>query len=66
MVRMLSPEAAEAVLRDARADGLGEHLLVGLAIGCPRHGNAGMDWAWGVRGWEVFCCWCPAPQDVTD
>jgi hypothetical protein len=28
----------------AQRDGLGDAEMAAVAIGCPRHGNAGMDW----------------------
>lgn len=28
----------------ARRDGLGDAELFALAVGCPAHGNGGMDW----------------------
>lgn len=49
--RMLTDAQFSAVKAEALAAGLGDAELAGLAIGCPVHGNAAMDWDNG----EVFC-----------
>ena len=49
--RMLTADQWEATKAQALAAGLGDAELAGLAIGCPMHGNAAMDWDDG----EVFC-----------
>ena len=53
-VQMMTPAAWERTLVLARRDGLGEAEMAGLAIGCPVHGNASMDW--DADG--VFCSRC--------
>lgn len=42
----------------ARREGLGDAELAGLAIGCPRHGNASMDF----DSDGVFCHRCESGQ----
>ena len=53
-VQMMTPAAWERTLVLARRDGLGEAEMAGLAIGCPVHGNASMDF--DADG--VFCSRC--------
>jgi hypothetical protein len=54
-VRMqMSPAAWQRTLELARRDGLTDAQIAGLAIGCPKHGNAGMDF--DAAG--VFCHAC--------
>jgi hypothetical protein len=50
----MSPAAWERTLELARRDGLTDAQIAGLAIGCPKHGNAGMDF--DADG--VFCHAC--------
>jgi hypothetical protein len=56
--RQMSPEAWAATERLAKRDGLDDAQMAGLAIGCPRHGNAFMDW----DGDGVFCHRCESGQ----
>ena len=42
--RMMTEQEWQHALQLARRSGLDDAQLAGLAIGCPRHGNAGMDW----------------------
>ena len=51
---MMTPAAWERTVELARHDGLGDAQMAGLAIGCPVHGNASMDWDAG----ELFCHRC--------
>jgi hypothetical protein len=58
---MYRTEAQWQALRAlAEQNGLGEAQLAGLAIGCPVHGNANMDFDGEGASAEVFCCKCPA------
>ena len=57
-VQSMTPGAWERTLVLARRDGLGEAEMAGLAIGCPVHGNASMDWDAG----ELFCHRCVSYQ----
>ena len=61
-VQMMTPAAWERTLVLARRDGLGEAEMAGLAIGCPVHGNASMDW--DADG--VFCSRCDIAHGVQD
>jgi hypothetical protein len=51
--RMLTDAQFAAVKAEALRAGLGDAELAGLAIGCPVHGNAAMDWEPSTS--EVFC-----------
>jgi len=51
MTRMMTEAQWAETERKARGDGLTDAQIFGLAIGCPVHGNAAMDWDDG----EVFC-----------
>ena len=53
-VKTMSPEAWAATERLARQHGLSDAELAGLAIGCPQHGNAHMDF----DDAGVFCHQC--------
>ena len=44
MIKTMSAAAWQQTRALAVRDGLGDAELAGLAIGCPAHGNAGMDW----------------------
>lgn len=50
-MRKLTEAQWQAIEREARADGLADAQIFGLAVGCPVHGNAAMDW----DDDEVFC-----------
>jgi hypothetical protein len=56
--RQMSREAWARTERLAKRDGLGDAQMAGLAIGCPRHGNAFMDW----DDDGVFCHRCESGQ----
>jgi hypothetical protein len=51
---MMTPEAWQRTVELAQRDNLDDAQMAGLAIGCPRHGNAGMDW----DDDGVFCSTC--------
>ena len=59
---MMTPAAWERTVELARHDGLGDAQMAGLAIGCPVHGNASMDW--DADG--VFCSRCDIAHGVQD
>lgn len=66
-VRMMSDSEWRFTLALAERDGLGDAEKAALAIGCPQHGNAGMDF--DADG--VFCTPCdrasvPASAMATD
>jgi len=50
----MSEAAWQRTMELARTARLGAAEIAGLAIGCPRHGNASMDW----DGAGVFCSRC--------
>jgi len=55
--QVMAAMSATAWLRTeqlAKRDGLGDAEIFALAIGCPQHGNAGMDW----DDAGVFCSPC--------
>lgn len=52
----MTDAAWERTVELARRDGLDDADMAGLAIGCPRHGNASMDW----DDDGVFCGRCDA------
>lgn len=54
----MSAEAWQHLEQLARRDGLSDAEIAGLAIGCPRHGNASMDF--DEDG--VFCHRCESGQ----
>ena len=54
MAQMMSPAEWAHTLELARRDQLDDAQMAGLAIGCPAHGNAAMDW--DADG--VFCSRC--------
>jgi len=51
MTRMQTEAQFAQTEARAREDGLTDAQIFALAIGCPVHGNAAMDWDDG----EVFC-----------
>jgi hypothetical protein len=53
--RMLSEDRWLDVHQLAAMDGLSDAQIAGLAIGCPQHGNASMDW----DSAGIFCHRCP-------
>jgi hypothetical protein len=54
----MSAEAWQQTEQLARREGLSDAEIAGLAIGCPRHGNASMDF--DEAG--VFCHRCESGQ----
>jgi hypothetical protein len=58
--RMMSADCWAALERMARSDGATDAQLAGLAIGCPVHGNAHMDYDSVDDVVVVFCHRCPA------
>ena len=44
MNQSMSPEAWARTEQLAKQDGLGDAEMFALAVGCPTHGNASMDW----------------------
>ena len=54
----MSDAAWQVTERLARAAGLGDAQLAGLAVGCPAHGNAHMDF----DDAGVFCHECERPE----
>jgi hypothetical protein len=44
MTNQMSTAAWQQVEQLAKRDGLGDAEIFALAVGCPRHGNASMDW----------------------
>ncbi len=51
---MMNEAAWEHIDRLAREEGLTDAERFGLSVGCPKHGNASMDF----EGHEVFCHAC--------
>lgn len=60
MHRMMSPAEWARTAELARRDRLTDAQMAGLAIGCPAHGNAWMDW----DDDGVFCHHCVSVPPV--
>jgi hypothetical protein len=58
MTNQMSTTAWQHLEQMAKRDGLDDAQLAGLAIGCPQHGNASMDY----DDDGVFCHRCEAGQ----
>jgi hypothetical protein len=58
MTQTMNATAWQRMQELAHKDGLTGAQMAGLAIGCPKHGNAGMDW----DDAGVFCHTCESAK----